>query len=118
MSNFSHPVEVDVLDMTYNPENNVFRMKVFNTIKKEEITLAIKGTDWGVTPEVSSEIISDFCDKMIGTKRTLHIEEDDYSLGKIKSQDEKVSDEYLKDLNNNMDKYPLSEISYEEGQNF
>jgi len=100
------PVKVKILDMEYDEEEKIFIMRVFNTIKQEEVELAIRASDFGISSIVPIDTINYFCEQMKGKEKNLIIKED---LSRI-NKNEKLSDEKLLELDEGINKYPLEEI--------
>jgi hypothetical protein len=105
--------KVKILDITYEREHNLFQMKVQEINSQKEVVMAIKGIDWGVTPEVTDEVVEQFCNDMRGKEKNLFIETDDASVTearKTKEEDELISQEKLDSINQNIDNYPINEV--------
>ena len=113
-SSSQEPLYIEILKMDYNPETNLFKMKVKIIKSGEEVTFALKGTDFDITPDVPSKIIEQFCTEMIGKKKNLFIEFDNTSLSGTKKDNTIFSPEDIEKINSNMDNYPISELRYEE----
>jgi hypothetical protein len=106
-------VKVKVIEVRYKRENNLFQMVVNKVESKEEVVLAIKGTDWGVTSKVPPEIIEKFCEEMKGKEKNLLIEEDDSdAFVKNVQRDEEghIRQVDLDKIYNNLDSYPIDDI--------
>ena len=104
-------IKAKIIDIFYNRENNLFQI-LFEDVKNEKQTqVAIKGTDWGITPNIPDEIIDKFCDDMRGQEKKLHIETEKSSLRDAK-KDEKgiVSQEEINKTFKNLDNYPIDEV--------
>ncbi len=97
--------------MTYDRDNNLFKLSLQDIDKNKQTNIGIKGTDWGVTPEVPDEVIKQFCKDMIGKEKTLYIEVDSSSLVDAE-KDEKgvVSKEVIDKVSDNLNSYPVDEI--------
>ena len=106
--------KVKILDIIYEKQCNLFQLKVKEIEGQKEVVLAIKGTDWGVTPDISDEIIENFCNEMKGKEKNLLIEVDNFSISeerKVKeNKDELIPQEKLDSINRNIDEYPIDEI--------
>ena len=72
----SKEVKVKILDMEYDEEEKIFIMRVFNTIKQEEVELAIRASDFGISSIVPIDTINYFCEQMKGKEKNLIIKED------------------------------------------
>lgn len=108
------PFQCKILDMTYNQEINVFKMKINILEKDEEITLAIKGTDWGVNRNVPQDIIDKFCRDMVGQIKNMHVEIDPTDSTSVTKDDKGINKfEDITKVNDNMDNYPIAELDYE-----
>ena len=80
-------------------------MKVENIKKKEQVVLAIKGKDWGVTKDVPEDIITNFCEEMIGKEKNLFIKVDESSIRDAKKDETKINK-----INDDLNNYPVREI--------
>ena len=77
----SKEVKVKILDMTYDQDNNLFQMKIEELVGDHKtVTLAVAGTDFGISKEVPLEIVKQFCADMIGKEKNLHIQRDTSSI--------------------------------------
>lgn len=108
-------VKCKIISMGYNPENNLFKMKVKIEGIEEEVTFANRGSDWGITNSIPKEIIDNFCREMEGKEKNLHIQIDktEYTYA-VRNKDGQISDDERKRINDNMDQYPIPELEYEE----
>ena len=105
------PIKVKILNMTYNRENNLFQLSLKDIQTKKSTGIAVKGTDWGITSEVSEEIIEEFCNDMIGQEKTLNIELDNSSIRDVKrNKDGIISQEEMNKINDNLNSYPIDEV--------
>lgn len=111
----ANTLQAKILDISYNKDNNVFYMKLYNMEKNETVTCIIKASEWGVTSDVPNDIVQDFCDKMRGQTKILNVEYDSQTLSSLGS--ENVSEQQVEDVNNNMDRFPIREaMEYMEHQ--
>ncbi len=103
-------VKIRINKLEYNRENNLFQMHIQEIETGNETVLAVKGEDWGITSDIiTDEVVNDFCEKMKGQEKNLHIEKDTTSISHT-ATDEIITQEKLTDINNNIDKYPINEI--------
>ncbi len=107
----SENIKAKILDMIYDRDNNLFKLLLQDIDKNKQTNIGVKGTDWGVTPEVPDEVIKQFCKDMIGKEKTLYIEVDNSSLVNTE-KDEKgiVSKEAVEKVSENLNNYPVDEI--------
>lgn len=104
-------VRAKILDMTYDRNNNLFKMKILDLDKNKEIILAIKGTDWGVTPDTSDDIISKFTEDMKKREKSISIKVDNLFIKNAKrNEDGKIIREEMDKINSNIDRYPINEV--------
>ncbi len=105
-------VRAIILDMSYDKDNNLFKLSLKDLDRVQHTDIAIKGTDWGITPDVPDEIIEQFCKDMIGKEKTLHIEEEKNSSLRDAKKDEKgvVTQEEINRVTENIDNYPVNEV--------
>jgi len=103
------PVKVKILDMTYSPPENLFKMTIRHLEHKKRMVLAIKGTDFGVTPSVPANIIQKFCEDMKGQTKFLDIQTDNKSIRETEADGE-VDEQKLKEVYGNLDNYPINEL--------
>ena len=104
-------VKVEILDMKYDTTNNLFQMKVKELEKGDEIVFAIRGTDFGITPDVPIEIINNFCQDMKGKEKNLFIEIDRSSIKDAeRDKDNKVNQEDINNITSKIDDYPVREV--------
>jgi len=107
----SSKVRVRILDMSYDKEHNLFKLSLRDLDKHKHTDIAIKGTDWGITPDVSDEIIGQFCKDMIGKEKIIHIEVDNSSLRDGKKDKQGITlQEEINRVNENLEKYPIDEV--------
>jgi len=118
------PVKVKILDMEYDRDNNLFKMKVKDLEKNDMVTFAIKGTDWGIAPDVPQEIVDDFCGNMINKEKNLFIEIDSSSDHVSRNKNGGLTGEGANEMIANLDQYPINEMinnirsqSHEEEEN-
>ena len=104
-------IKAKILDMIYDRDNNLFKLSLQDLDKNKQTSIGIKGTDWGITPEVPDDIVKQFCKDMIGQEKTLCIEVDNSSLANTE-KDEKgiVSKEAIDKVSENLNSYPVDEI--------
>jgi len=77
----SKEVKVKILDMTYDQDNNLFQMHIEELVgDHKKVTLAISGTDFGITKEVPIDLVKTFCVEMKGKEKNLHIERVDTTI--------------------------------------
>jgi DNA-directed RNA polymerase beta' subunit len=107
----SSKIKAEILDMTYDRDNNLFKLSLRDLDRDKHTNIAIKGTDWGVTPDITEEVVNKFCKDMIGQEKNLHIETEKSSLRDAK-KDEKgvVSQEEISKTYENLDNYPIDEV--------
>lgn len=101
-------IKVKITNMEYNKSNNLFKMHVEEVDGDRKTCLAIRGTDFQITPDVPIDIINNFCEQMKGKEKNLYIEFDS-SIKENKNSSEKI-----KELNEEIDQYPIKEIVDEE----
>jgi len=104
-------IKVKIIDIFYNRDNNLFQI-LFKDIENEKQTqIAIKGNDWGITPDVPEDIVNKFCDDMRGQEKNLHIETEKSSL-RDAQKDEKgfVSQEEINKTFKSLENYPIDEV--------
>ena len=104
------PIKCRITNMTYDKDLNLFTMGVQDLNQKRETSLAIKGTDFGITPELPIDIIEDFCKQMIGKEKNLHIEIDKSTLQNSTQEGQKLTEEKINEMNKALDQYPIREI--------
>ena len=76
----SSKIRAKILNIIYNKENNLFKLTLKDIDKDKSAYIAIKGTDWGITPDVPEDIINQFCEEMKGKEKNLFIEVDNLSI--------------------------------------
>lgn len=109
--NHKNEVKAKILNMAYNKENNLFQIMFEDIKQKKQVVLAIKGTDWGITPDIPEDIIDQFCKDMIGKEKNLHIETDTTSIPEGISKTESIIPESsLNKMHDEFDRYPFKEI--------
>ena len=105
------PIKVKTLDMEYDRSNNLFKMKVRDTQKKDEVIFAIKGADWGIYPDIPDDILNQFCEDMRGKEKNLFIEIDSSSIKDVdRNKNGGISEEGVNEINSNLDQYPINEV--------
>ena len=110
--NHKNEVKAKILNMAYNKENNLFQIMFEDIKQKKQVVLAIKGTDWGITPDIPEDIIDQFCKDMIGKEKNLHIETEENSSLRDAKKDDKgiVTQEEINRVTNNVDNFPIDEV--------
>ena len=104
-------VKAKILKMSHDKENNLFQLLIQDMDKNKQTGIAIKGTDWGITPDIPDDIIEQFCKDMIGKEKNLHIEVDKSSIRNIKKDEEgKTPQEEIDKVSSNLDQYPIDEV--------
>ncbi len=105
-------IKAKILNMTYDKDNNLFQLFLEDVDKNKQTNIAIKGTDWGITPEIPEDIIKQFCNDMIGKEKILHIEKEENSSLRDAEKDDKgiVSQEEINRVTENIDNYPINEV--------
>ena len=111
-------VKVKILDLKYDQENDLFEMTIKKIVGEHKtVVLGIAGRDFGISPDVPSEIVEQFCEDMKGKTKNLHIERDYSSLKDIRTINEmsrkkkgKITQEEINRINENIDTYPVNEI--------
>ncbi len=104
-------VKAKILEMVYDRENNLFQIAFEDIGAKKQVVLAIKGTDWGITPDVPEDIIEQFCKDMIGKEKNLHIETDAPQIPEGMSKTESIIlESSLNKMHDDLDCYPFKEI--------
>ena len=104
-------INAKILNMTYDKENNLFQIDIQDIDANKKTGIAIKGTDWGVTPDVPEDIIEQFCKDMIGKEKKLYIEVDNSSIRDAEKNEEgKVPQKEIDKINSNLDNYPINEV--------
>jgi len=104
-------IRARILDMSYDKTNNLFKLSLKDLDRAKHTNIAIKGTDWGVTPNLPNDMIEKFCKDMIGKEKNLLIETEETSLRDAK-KDEKgvVSQEEINKTYKNLNNYPIDEV--------
>jgi len=103
-------VRAKILDITYDKENNIFKLSLLDLDKNKQTQIAIKGNDWGITPNVPDEIIKEFCEDMKGKEKNLYIEVDNSSIKSIKNIKKEDKEEAIKKEIDNLNEYPINEV--------
>ncbi len=104
-------IKAKILNIVYNRENNLFQLLIEDLSNNKQITIAIKGSDWEVTQDVSDEIIDEFCKNMTGQEKNLHIETEQASLRDAKKDDKgMVSQKEINRINENLTNFPIDEV--------
>ena len=104
-------INAKILNMTYDKENNLFQIDIQDIDANKKTGIAIKGTDWGVTPDVPEDIIEQFCKDMIGKEKKLYIEVDNSSIRDAEKNEEgKVPQKEIDKINSNLGNYPINEV--------
>lgn len=107
----SSKIRARILDMSYDRDNNLFKLSLKDLDRDKHTNIAIKGTDWGVTPDLSNDIIEKFCKDMIGQEKNLFIETENASLRDAKKDENGVvSQEEINKTYENLDNYPIDEV--------
>ena len=107
----SSKVKAKIIEIFYNRENNLFQLLLEDLDNKKQTQIAIKGTDWGVTSDISEEIINKFCEDMAGQEKTIHIETENSSLRDAKKDDTGiVAQEEINKTYKSLDNYPIDEV--------
>lgn len=105
------PVKVKILDMEYDRDNNLFKMRVRDIQKEEEVIFAIKGTDWEIYSDIPEDVVNQFCEDMRGKEKNLFIEIDSSSIKDVnRNKEGGISEEGMNEINSNLDRYPINEI--------
>jgi hypothetical protein len=107
----SSKIRARILDMSYDKDNNLFKLSLRDLDRVKHTNIAIKGTDWGVTPDIPDDMIEKFCKDMIGQEKNLFIETEEASLRDAK-KDEKgiVSQEEINKTYESLENYPIDEV--------
>ncbi len=107
----SSEIRARILDMTYDKDNNLFKLSLKDLDRAKHTNIAIKGTDWGVTPDFPEDMIEKFCKDMIGKEKNLYIETENTSLRDAK-KDEKgvVTQEEINKTYESLGNYPIDEV--------
>ena len=105
-------VKAKILSMDYNRENNLFQIMFEDIEKKKQVVMAIKGTDWGITSDIPDEIITQFCNDMIGKEKNLYIETEQNSSLRDAKKDDKgvVTQDEINRVTENVDNFPVNEV--------
>ncbi len=104
-------IRARILDMSYDRDNNLFKLSLRDLDKVAHTNIAIKGTDWGITPDVPDDVIEQFCKGMIGKEKNLFIEVDNSSLRDAKKDDKGiVAQEEINKTYDNLKNYPIDEV--------
>jgi hypothetical protein len=107
-----HEIKAKILNMEYNKDNNLFNILFEDLDNKKQASLAIRGTDWGITPDVPDDMIEKFCQDMIGKEKNLHIEVDNSSLRDAKKDDKGItSQEEINRIFDTLKDYPIDEVA-------
>ena len=107
----SSKIKAKIAKMTYDKENNLFQLFLEDLDNKKRTTVAIKGTDWGITPEVPDDMIKQFCEDMKGQEKNLFIETENSSLRDVDRDDKGiVSQEEINRVHDNLNNYPIDEV--------
>jgi hypothetical protein len=106
-------VRARILNIEYDKEHNLFQLSLRDLDRIKHTNIAIKGTDWGVTPDVPDEIIDNFCKEMMGKDKNLFIEEEDSDIPKnITKTESIIPPEDLYKMHDNIDQYPIKELDH------
>ena len=107
----SSKIRARILDMTYDRDNNLFKLSLRDLDRVKHTNIAIKGTDWGVTSDFPDDEIQQFCRKMIGQEKNLCIETEKSSLRDVEKDENGVtSQEEINKTYESLDKYPIDEV--------
>lgn len=105
----SKEVKVKILDMTYDQDNNLFQLEIEELVEDhKKVTLAVSGSDFGITKDIPLEVAQEFCDAMKGKEKNLHIHRDTTGLDS-KNVKEVSVDAMHKTLENAIG-YPIDEV--------
>lgn len=103
-------VKVKILNMEYDRDNNLFKLSLRDVSTVKHTNIAIRGTDWGITPAIPQDIVDQFCKDMIGKEKTLEIEVDPASFDEVeKLKREDISPEEMDRIHENINRYPIQE---------
>lgn len=106
------PIRVLIIDMTYDKETNTFFILVKKLDNEEKQTnLAIKGTDFGITPDIPPDIIEQFCSMMKGKEKNLHIHVDNETMLN-EDKGSPIPKQRLDEIYGNLENYPIMETDY------
>ena len=104
-------VKAKIVDISYDRDNNLFRLLIEDIENKKTTQVAIKGTDWGVASNVPDDVIKEFCDNMKGQEKNLHIETEQSSLRDAEKDDKGViSQKEINKTYENLDNFPINEV--------
>jgi len=107
----SSKIRARILDMSYDKDNNLFKLSLRDLDRVKHTNIAIKGTDWGVTPDLPPEVIEKFCKDMIGQEKNLFIETEEASLRDAKKDENGiVSQDEINKTYEKLDNYPIDEV--------
>lgn len=105
----SKEVKVKILDMTYDHDNNLFQMHIEELVgDHKKVVLAVSGNDFGISKEVSIDIVKTFCKEMIGKEKNLHIHKDNTGIDEHNVKKSPV--EALHKTLENVIGYPIDEV--------
>ena len=107
----SSQIKARILKVTYNKENNLFQLTLEDMANNKQTGIAVKGSDWGVTPDVPEDIISQFCTDMVGKEKSIQITVDDSSLMSADKDDKGLAtQDEIDRVSGSMDDFPIDEI--------
>jgi hypothetical protein len=105
-------IKAKIMDLTYDSEVNLFMMTIMDLNLKRQTVLAVRGTDWGITPDVPPDIVKEFCSSMIGKEKNIFLEVDTTTMKQEVRDGDKISEESMKKVNDNLNNYPIAELNY------
>ena len=109
-------IRARILNIEYDKEYNLFQLSLRDLDRVRHTNIAIKGTDWGVTPDLPEEVINKFCQDMMGKDKNLFIEEETNDIPKdITKTESIISSEDLYKIHDNIDQYPIKELDHKFG---
>lgn len=107
-------IRARILNITYDRDNNLFKLSLRDLDRAKHTNIAIKGTDWGVTPDIPDDIVEQFCKDMMGKDKNLFIETEKTDMpSDISKTEGVVTPDELFEMHDNIDKYPIKELENE-----
>ena len=104
-------IKAKIVDMQYKREQNLFRLVILDVENNKQTSLAIKGTDWGITQDFPDEVIDAFIKNMVGKEKNLTVEIDKSSIKDVPKDEEGfLGQKEMENLHSNYDKYPFKEV--------
>jgi hypothetical protein len=104
-------IRAKILDVVYDRDNNLFQLAIEDLSTNDQKGIAIRGIDWGVTPDVPDEIIEKFCLDMKGREKKM-IVDIDHSTDFVEKKEDYIdmNQPKFEKMYDNLNDYPLNEI--------